>query len=200
MNGVVVRRTPRHIKAHLAEVLNLASGEELPIHDVQSLRGQPVLYVGISESCSSSNVRSRNGESAQGRNNVRSESQRRSFLLEADKYKHLHLMRRQFSVPASQRTPRNAVDDETAQGISKALKSLRKLSKTVAAFSQALSDELRILERVYYKHLNSQRVTIPWRKVVEVRRILNRLLEADLPKLLDSVRGVFYQSEGATPR
>ena len=76
------------------------------------------------------------------------------------------------------------------------LKELRSYSQQVSPLVSCLNDELRILERMYYKGVNQHRSAIFWRRVEETRKLGRRIAEIRLGDLIEDLRYAFYLPEG----
>lgn len=77
------------------------------------------------------------------------------------------------------------------------LKDLRSCAQRLAPLLSALEDEMRILERLYYKGRNQHRSALFWRKVEEMRRYGKRILELQSFEQVDSLRYSFYVGDDA---
>ena len=77
------------------------------------------------------------------------------------------------------------------------LKDLRSCAQRLAPLLSALEDEMRILERLYYKGRNQHRSASFWRKVEEMRRYGKRILELQSFEQVDSLRYSFYVGDDA---
>ena len=89
---------------------------------------------------------------------------------------------------------RECIDDHAQIDVS--LKELRTVSRRLGAFATPYADELRVLERIYYKGKHQHRAALFWRKVAEVRRLGARIAETAIPELVDGVRHSCYGAEG----
>ncbi|KAL5529062.1 hypothetical protein ACEPAG_5036 [Sanghuangporus baumii] len=90
---------------------------------------------------------------------------------------------------------RTDIDASLCPRIDACLKAARQCVQQVAPFESCLQDEMRILERLYYKGVNQHRSALFWRRVKEVRRLGRRMLEVRLLGLLDDLRYSFYVGE-----
>lgn len=97
-------------------------------------------------------------------------------------------------LPPILQSPRINADSSTSRSIDIALKSLRKSSRQIHQIAGTLNNDLHMLERIYYKSKNVQRPTTAWKKVIELRRIGDRMKEAALENLVDALRRSFYDS------
>ena len=94
--------------------------------------------------------------------------------------------------PKLQATKRVSVDVDLHPKFDSALKDLRVCSRQLSSIQSCLEDELRILDRLYYKGVNQHRSALFWHKVEEIRRLGSRLLEMQLGSLIDTLRYSFY--------
>ncbi|KAI5123286.1 hypothetical protein M0805_009307 [Coniferiporia weirii] len=92
-------------------------------------------------------------------------------------------------------TPRHDVSAPLPQKLDAVLKDLRGRARRLSVLQPCLQDELRILERLYYKGLNQHRSALFWRRVEDIRRIGKRVLEVQLRDLTDDLRYAFYVEE-----
>ncbi|KAL5511823.1 hypothetical protein ACEPAH_5041 [Sanghuangporus vaninii] len=90
---------------------------------------------------------------------------------------------------------RTDVDASLCPQIDACLKAARQCAQQIAPFESCLQDEMRILERLYYKGVNQHRSALFWRRVKEVRRLGRRVLEVRLLGLSDDLRYSFYVGE-----
>ncbi|KAL5490473.1 hypothetical protein ACEPAI_5306 [Sanghuangporus weigelae] len=90
---------------------------------------------------------------------------------------------------------RTDIDVSLCPRIDACLKAARQCAQQIAPFESCLQDEMRILERLYYKSVNQHRSALFWRRVKEVRRLGRRVLEVRLLGLLDDLRYSFYIGE-----
>ncbi|EGN93226.1 hypothetical protein SERLA73DRAFT_16640, partial [Serpula lacrymans var. lacrymans S7.3] len=72
------------------------------------------------------------------------------------------------------------------------LKDLKTCSRRLQTVSAIVGDELKILERLYYKGKNQHRSALFWKRVVEIRRYGRRLSEASLWETLELFRCSFF--------
>ncbi|KAJ3573969.1 hypothetical protein NP233_g2093 [Leucocoprinus birnbaumii] len=79
-----------------------------------------------------------------------------------------------------------------------ALKRLKALSRRLAAISATLSEEVKILNRLYYKGKNQHRISLFWRHVEEIRRLSLRIHSLDLAGTVNRLRHTFYNSTDYT--
>lgn len=103
-------------------------------------------------------------------------------------------MSRLARLPTNVQVPRPDLDVSACQSIDVALKSLRKGSRQVQQIATSLANDLHMLERIYYKSKNTQRPTMAWKKVVELRRAGDRMKGAGLQPIVDALRRSFYDT------
>ena len=100
------------------------------------------------------------------------------------------------SCPRFSYTQRSDIPQAIHGTIDVALKSLRSYARQVTPVELSLSDELRILERLYYKSVNQHRSALFFQKVEEVRRMGNRILEVNIGGMIEDLRYAFYIGKG----
>lgn len=96
--------------------------------------------------------------------------------------------------------PRDGISRELLEplkcgAIDAVLKDLKLCSRRLQAILPSYSDELRILERLYYKGKNQHRSALFWKRVVEIRRYGNRLNEKDLSRIMDTFHYSFFSRD-----
>ncbi|KDQ07941.1 hypothetical protein BOTBODRAFT_589275 [Botryobasidium botryosum FD-172 SS1] len=99
------------------------------------------------------------------------------------------------SLPLPNPSTRDSLPAEHYPTIDFVLKQLRASSRRLRAVWTSQEDELRVLERLYYKGKNQHRSALFWRRLVEVRRYGARVRETDLPGLVDTLRGSFHADD-----
>ena len=102
---------------------------------------------------------------------------------------------RTFELPPKLLTIKAHIDSNTQIIVDSILKSLRSSSKKLQALGLAQTEELRILERLFYKGKNQHRQALFWRNVVEIRRLARRVEEVDAYGLVNSFRLGFYEAD-----
>lgn len=102
------------------------------------------------------------------------------------------MARRYLSRPAINASERSSVPAHLHPRIDALLKELRNISRRLRAPLASCSDELCILERLYYKGKNQHRTAIFWRHVAEMRRYGSRLIELDVSGLVNNLRRTFH--------
>ncbi|KAG8932351.1 hypothetical protein FRC02_001283 [Tulasnella sp. 418] len=93
------------------------------------------------------------------------------------------------------RSPRSSVTPADHPALDSLLKDLRTCHRRLTNATKAQHEELRILERLYYKSNNQHRSSMLWKKMVEMRRIGGRLIEVNLPGIVETLRRGFYSEE-----
>ncbi len=102
-------------------------------------------------------------------------------------------MSRSFRPPAAQPKNKSSFSTPITDVVHLQLKSLRTASQQLAPSKSQFEDEVKLLERLYYKYKNSHRPTTPWRKIEETRRICCRISECDPVALVVASRTPFYE-------
>ncbi|KAF8845004.1 hypothetical protein BDN67DRAFT_962484 [Paxillus ammoniavirescens] len=95
------------------------------------------------------------------------------------------------ATPAITFFPRNSLSSSHHKGIDGLLKDLKTCSRRLRAAMSSFTDELRILDRLYYKNKNQHRTALFFRRVPEIRRYGQRLVELDLSGRVDLLRASF---------
>ncbi|EGO18610.1 hypothetical protein SERLADRAFT_443945 [Serpula lacrymans var. lacrymans S7.9] len=90
-------------------------------------------------------------------------------------------------------SPRNSIDPISYPLVDASLKDLKTCSRRLQTVSAIVGDELKILERLYYKGKNQHRSALFWKRVVEIRRYGRRLSEASLWETLELFRCSFFE-------
>jgi hypothetical protein len=93
-------------------------------------------------------------------------------------------------------TARVSLETSTYAQVDSILKELKYISRQLQPILASHSEELRVLERLYYKGKNQHRSALFWRRVVEIRRLGGRLEDVGLLALLDGFRGSFHANDG----
>ncbi|KIO23408.1 hypothetical protein M407DRAFT_78059 [Tulasnella calospora MUT 4182] len=101
-------------------------------------------------------------------------------------------MSRQFCPPKLVQTPKSEGDGSINDTTHSSLKALRRASKQAGSVVNVMNEDMRILERIFYKSNNSQRPTMAWKKLKHMRRLYWRLHECELVNFLDTLRLAFY--------
>lgn len=91
--------------------------------------------------------------------------------------------------------PRSAIERLHYTSIDMSLKDLRQASRRVTAFSTPYQNELRLLERIYYKGKNQHRSALFWRKASEILRLSKRIHEVNFLGFVEELRYAFYGVE-----
>ncbi|PAV23221.1 hypothetical protein PNOK_0028900 [Pyrrhoderma noxium] len=100
------------------------------------------------------------------------------------------------SCPRFSYTQRSDIPQAIHGTVDVVLKSLRSYARQITPVELSLSDELRILERLYYKSVNQHRSALFFQKVEEVRRTGNRILEVNIGGMIEDLRYAFYIGKG----
>ncbi|KAJ7582754.1 hypothetical protein C8J56DRAFT_955638 [Mycena floridula] len=104
---------------------------------------------------------------------------------------------RHISSPELVLSPRAELPQGIWPSIDSVLKDLKLCSRNIQTVFVAYSEELRILERLYYKGKNQHRSAIFWRRVAEVRRYGKRLQPVAVSQILDALQTSFFGSESS---
>ena len=92
-------------------------------------------------------------------------------------------------------TTRQNIDVSFYSKVDAALRDLRTCSRQIGPVLLSMEDELRILERLYYKGKNQHRSALFWRHVSGMRRICGRLLtggKGKIGEVLEELKNSFY--------
>jgi hypothetical protein len=89
-------------------------------------------------------------------------------------------------------TSRANLSAQTQSSIDPILKDLRSCSRKLQTTLSTHTDELRLLERLYYKGKNQHRSAIFWHRAVEMRRFGRRLAEMTLGEMTEALRCSFW--------
>ncbi|KAF8520232.1 hypothetical protein BU17DRAFT_47200, partial [Hysterangium stoloniferum] len=97
--------------------------------------------------------------------------------------------------------PRGSLDVSLHTTVDESLKDLKIVHQRLEENITALSSELRLLERIYYKGKNQHRAALFWRKVIEVRRICTRISCLGAIGVVEELRYTFYDTpDPITPK
>ena len=107
--------------------------------------------------------------------------------------------RRYAKSPKLSSTQRSGVSQPVARKVDAVLKDLRTCSRQLSTSQPCLSDEMRVLERLYYKGVNQHRSAKFWKRVQDIRKCCKRITEVDLLSFVDNLRYAFYAND-ATDR
>ncbi|KAJ7172521.1 hypothetical protein C8R46DRAFT_894304 [Mycena filopes] len=94
--------------------------------------------------------------------------------------------------PPLSRSAKTSLDPILLPHIDAALKQLKSCARNLQPVLATFSDELQILQRLYYKGKNEHRSALFWRRVAEMRRYGDRVGELALSSLVDSLRYSFF--------
>jgi hypothetical protein len=104
--------------------------------------------------------------------------------------------KRSLTTPHLVHTIKSSLPASRHASIDAALKALKASSRRLQTAFALLNDELRILERLYYKGKNQHRSALFWKRVLEVRRYSRRLSEISLLEVVESFRLAFFGELG----
>ena len=94
-------------------------------------------------------------------------------------------------------TPRSTVSQTIVRKVDTILKELRACARQLSTLEPCLRDELRILERLYYKGVNQHRMAKFWKRVQDIRRCSKRAAEVELLSLTENLRYAFYANDAS---
>jgi len=72
------------------------------------------------------------------------------------------------------------------------LKELKSCVRRLLTAMGSYTNEMRVLERLYYKNKNQHRTSLFFKRVSEIRRYGNRLVELKLPERIELLRASFF--------
>lgn len=90
---------------------------------------------------------------------------------------------------------RSALDHTLISLVDDALKVLRTTSRRLARAFSAHATEARILSRLYYKGNNQHRNAMFWRRVLECKRVIERIERLGPNDIIEPLRETFYRTE-----
>lgn len=91
--------------------------------------------------------------------------------------------------------PRSTLAQAHHKDIDAVLKDLKLCSRRLKSALDSFRDELRTLERLYYKGKNQHRMALFFKRVPEMRRYGRRLSELDILERVDLLRASFVGLE-----
>ena len=91
--------------------------------------------------------------------------------------------------------PRASTAPAHHKEIDAVLKDLKISSRRLKTALDGLKDELRVLERLYYKNKNQHRMSLFFKRVPEMRRYGRRLSDLDILENVDLLRASFVGLE-----
>lgn len=94
-------------------------------------------------------------------------------------------------------TQRSTLDHTLTSLVDDVLKVLRTTSRRLAKTFAAHATEARILSRLHYKGNNQYRNMTFWRRVVECKRVVERIERLDPKNIIEPLREIFYRTEVA---
>ncbi|KZP24851.1 hypothetical protein FIBSPDRAFT_821679 [Athelia psychrophila] len=101
-------------------------------------------------------------------------------------------VRRNLRAPNVSFVPRDSLDPLHSGSIDAALKELRSGSRRLKAACSVFHDELKILERLYYKGKNQHRTSLFWKRAVELKRLCERLDGMNAFDMVEQLRCSFW--------
>ncbi|TRM58636.1 hypothetical protein BD626DRAFT_510895 [Schizophyllum amplum] len=90
---------------------------------------------------------------------------------------------------------RSHLAKDSHSAVDAALRDLKKYSRRLHVTYDAFSEELQVLERVFYKGKNQHRSALFWRRVADVRKFSQRIAQYEPPTLLDAFRCSFFGAD-----
>lgn len=94
--------------------------------------------------------------------------------------------------------PRSSVQVHLHKDVDILLKELKSCVRRLLTAMGSYTNEMRVLERLYYKNKNQHRTSLFFKRVSEIRRYGNRLVELKLPERIELLRASFFGF--STPR
>lgn len=99
---------------------------------------------------------------------------------------------RKLGSPAISCLPRSSLHISVHKDVDVILKELKGSSRRLQAVLDSYTDELLILERLYYRNKNQHRAALFFRRVSEMRRYGQRLVQWNLSKHVELLRASFF--------
>ncbi|KAL1717502.1 hypothetical protein EV715DRAFT_292187 [Schizophyllum commune] len=100
--------------------------------------------------------------------------------------------RREAKPPKPVLSVRSQVDKDLHPSVDTALRDLKKFSRRLHVTFDAFSEELQVLDRVFYKGKNQHRSALFFRRVADMRKFSQRIAEYNAPQIVDSCRCSFF--------
>lgn len=94
--------------------------------------------------------------------------------------------------------PRTTIPKHLHVIVDSVLKDLKTVSKRITAFTSPFQEELRVLERLFYKNKNQHKSAVFWRKVPELRKYGKRVVDLNILNGVQSIRYRFYADNERT--
>jgi hypothetical protein len=94
-------------------------------------------------------------------------------------------------------TQRSTLDHTLTSLVDDTLKVLRTTSRRLAKTFAVHATEARILSRLHYKGNNQYRNTMFWKRVVECKRVAERIERLDPKNVVEPLREIFYSTGAA---
>ncbi|KAL4067587.1 hypothetical protein J3A83DRAFT_4252916 [Scleroderma citrinum] len=88
--------------------------------------------------------------------------------------------------------PRSSIDEYLHKDIDTLLKELKSCVRCIQTAIASYTNEMRVLERLYYKNKNQHRTALFFKRVSEVRRYGNRLMDSKLSERVELLRASFF--------
>ncbi|KAI5830032.1 hypothetical protein K523DRAFT_416205 [Schizophyllum commune Tattone D] len=106
--------------------------------------------------------------------------------------------RREPKPPKPVLSVRSQVDKDIHPAVDIALRDLKKFSRRLHASFDVFSEELQVLDRVFYKGKNQHRSALYFRRVADIRKFSQRIAEYNAPQIVDSCRCSFFGPDAQT--
>ncbi|KAH7916045.1 hypothetical protein BJ138DRAFT_1076218 [Hygrophoropsis aurantiaca] len=89
-------------------------------------------------------------------------------------------------------SPRSSIELNQHSNIDSVLKELKASSRRLRTIISSFGDDLKILERLYYKSKNQHRMALFFKRTTEIRRYGQRLVEMKIVDTVDTLRTSFF--------
>ncbi|KAL1744539.1 hypothetical protein HDZ31DRAFT_82595 [Schizophyllum fasciatum] len=93
---------------------------------------------------------------------------------------------------------RTQVDKNLHTAVDAALRDLKKFSRRLHSTFDAFSEELQVLDRVFYKGKNQHRSALFFRRVADIRKFSQRISQYNAPQIIDAFRCSFFGPDAQT--
>ena len=100
--------------------------------------------------------------------------------------------RRHVPPPSLNCLERSLLGSEHHPAVDAVLKQLRVCSRRLQAALDSHRTEMQVLERLYYKGKNQHRTALFWQRVVELRKLGERVDEMHMDKVVENFRLSFW--------
>ncbi|KAH7930817.1 hypothetical protein BV22DRAFT_1027976 [Leucogyrophana mollusca] len=89
-------------------------------------------------------------------------------------------------------TPRTSLDPKHYPTTDAVMKDLKTCSRRLQIVLSSYGDDLRILDRLYYKSKNQHRMALYFKRVSEIRRYAQRLTDMNVLDTVETLRAAFF--------